>query len=140
LQTQDLSGSGFRFEAPKDWTVSREERGGTVGAASGDVDLVEVRTFRLVKPYRVALFAATTRELDEVIDRIAAQQKGRVTSRATTRIAGRRARAYQVHYDGKVQEISFVLDGRREYQLLCRRPAGGDGDACRVLRESFELA
>ena len=83
--------------------------------------------------------AATKRELDGVVDRLAAQQKGRVASRETATIAGRKARSYRVDYDGKVQEIAFVLEGRREYQLLCRRAADGDGGACRVLRESFEF-
>jgi hypothetical protein len=137
LQTQPVSGSGFRFEAPADWTVTREAP--AVSAASGKVDLVEVRTFRLVKPYRVALFDATTRELDGVIDRIARQLSGKVASRETVTIAGRRARAYRVDYDGKVQEIAFVLRERSEYQLLCRREDDGADDACRVLRESFEL-
>jgi len=137
LQTQPVSGSGFRFEAPDGWALKRG--GGAVSAANGDVDLIEVRTFRLVKPYRVALFEATTRELDDVIDRIAKQLSGQVATRETITIAGRKARAYRVDYDGKVQEIAFVLRERSEYQLLCRRAAGADGASCSLLRESFAL-
>jgi hypothetical protein len=38
-----------------------------------------------------------------------------------------------------VNEITFVLDGRREYQLLCRRRASADGETCRAFVRSFRL-
>ena len=52
-------------------------------------------------------------------------------------VAGRKTRAYRF---GSMR-IGFVLEGRNEYQLLCRLAAGRkdkDG-ACALLFESFEL-
>ena len=109
-------------------------------AATGPApDLVEVRTFRLVKPYRPAVFGSASRELDTVIDRIARQLHGSVASRRTIVVADRKSRSYRIDYDTKVQEITFVLEGRREYQLLCRRGAEDPDDACRQLVETFAL-
>jgi hypothetical protein len=136
-QTQTVHGSGFEFAAPVDWTVTRTGR--AVGAHDGDVDRVEVRTFRLVKPYRVALFDAASRELDAVVTKLAVQLSGRVRSAETIRVAGRRARAYRIDYGGKVQELTFVLVGSTEYQLLCRRLVQATDEACRHLRRSFVL-
>jgi hypothetical protein len=135
--TQVVQGAGFRFAAPADWTPARTK--GSVAAFGEGFDRVEVRTFSLVKPYRPQLFEATARELDAVVGRIAGQLSGRVTSRETIRVAGRRARTYRIAYDGRVQELTFVLRDRLEYQLLCRRPAEGDDAACRQLVESFVL-
>jgi hypothetical protein len=132
-----VRGTGYRFEAPLGWKVTHDQ--GTTAAASGAIDRVEVRTFTLARAYREALFAAAVRELDSASERIAEQLDGRVTSRRTARVAGRKVRAYTIDYDGKIAEITFLLDGKREYQLLCRRAASGDGVACRQLVESFAL-
>jgi hypothetical protein len=66
--------------------------------------------------------------------------EGRLARIATVRAAGRDARSYRIEYNRKAQEITFVLDGRREFQLVCRRAAGGDRRPCRVLVSSFALA
>jgi hypothetical protein len=137
-QAQTVHGSGFQFAAPAGWSVTRTKR--AVAAESGDIDRVEVRTFRLVKPYRPQLFAAAARELDAVVTKIAEQLSGRVTSTQTIRVAGRRARAYRIVYDGKVQELTFVLVGPVEHQLLCRRAANSTDEACRQLVRSFVLS
>jgi hypothetical protein len=138
LQTQTVKGVGYRFEAPAGWTVTHAD--GTVAAASGAVDRVEVRTFKLARPYRPQLFQTAVRELDSVIARIAQQLTGHVTSRRTVRVAGRQARSYSIAYDeDKTQEITFVLQGRKEHQLLCRRLADTADDACQNLLESFAL-
>jgi hypothetical protein len=112
----------------------------TTAAASGAVDRVEVRTFELVRPYDASRFAAAARELDGVISRIASQLDGKVTGRATVEVAGRKARSYTIAYDGKTQQITFVLRGRSEHQLLCRRLETGDDEPCRGLLSSFVLA
>ena len=135
---QTVRGPAWRSEAPLGWKVTREH--GTTAAASGDVDRVEVRTFALSRPYRPRLFAAAVRELDSASERIAQQLDGRVTSRRTTRVADRKVRAYTIEYDGKTAEITFVLDGKREFQLLCRRATSGNDSACRRLVASFALA
>jgi hypothetical protein len=135
---QVVRGDGFRFEAPGGWEVRRGT--GRVQAADGHVDLVSVRTFRLVKPYTPQLFPAASTELDRVADQLAQQLKGRVASRRTLTVAGRRSRAYRIDYGDRAQEITFVLEGRREYQLLCRRDADAGDAACRRLVTSFALA
>ena len=135
---QEIRGNGFRFDAPAGWSAS-----GTA-ASDGEVDRVEVVPYRLVRPYARARRTATFRELDGVVARLATQMKGTVTSRSSldleARPQGRDARAYTIAYDGKIEEITFVLDARREYELLCRRQAGGDDSACRRLVSSFRLA
>jgi hypothetical protein len=136
-QTQTVRGTGYRFEAPAGWKVTREDR--TVAAASGDVDRVEVRTFKLARPYQPKLFETAVRELDSVVSRIADQLSGRVTDRRTVLVADRRARSYLIAYDDKTQEITFVLRGRQEHQLLCRRLTAAANDACEGLLESFTL-
>ena len=66
-----------------------------------------------------------------MIDRIARQLSGHVVRRRTVRIAGRNARLYQLAYGkGKAQEIAFVLEGRSEFELLCRRRATAPRAAC----------
>ena len=134
---QKVSGPGYRFEAPPGWKVTHAKD--VSAATDGAVDRVEVRTFKLVRPYEVSRFKAATRELDGVITRIAAQLNGKVVTRRTVRVGGRKARSYTVVYDGRVQQITFVLAGRREHQLSCRRLASSDDAACRALLASFAL-
>jgi hypothetical protein len=136
--TQTVGGDGFAFEAPAGWVVTHDTD--TIAASSGTVDRVEVRTFRLTRPYDASRFRAAVRELDGVISGIASQLEGKVTSRRTVVVGGRKARSYVIAYDGdKTQEITFVLEGRQEYQLLCRRLASADDSFCRALLESFTL-
>jgi hypothetical protein len=103
------------------------------------VNRIEVQTFRLVRPYRAELFAAASRELDAVARNLAAQLGGRVASSASTKVAGHDARAYRIDFDEHVSEITFVLDGRREYELLCRRLADAGGETCKTFVKSFRL-
>ena len=62
---------------------------------------------------------------------------------STGAVAGRKARTYDVAFGrgGKdfVERITFVFDGKREYQLLCRYPAGAEDPACAALGSSFRL-
>jgi hypothetical protein len=133
---QTVSGDGFRFEAPSGWTVVR--KGNSVAAVNGAVDRIEVLRFTLEKPYRPALFAAASRELDGVVTRLAHQLSGRVADRATARLTGRKARSYRIDYGpGKTQQIAFVLDGRTEFQLLCRRKSSASDSVCAQLFSSF---
>jgi hypothetical protein len=131
--TRIVRGEGFRFEAPAGWSVKG------AAASHGAVDRVEVTRFRLVKPYRPALFAAAARELDGVAVRLAEQLHGEVAARSTVTAAGGKARSYRIDYADKTTEVTFVLGGRREYQLLCRRASDGDDAACRLLVRSFRL-
>jgi hypothetical protein len=130
---QQVEGDGFVYNAPADWTVAE-------GAATdGAVDRVEVLVFRLVRAYDPARRAATERELDGVAAGIAAQLKGTVTQRRSLQVAGLDARSYAIAFVGKTEQITFVLHEQREYELLCRRPAGGDDTPCAELLRSFQL-
>lgn len=133
-----MKGDGFSFAAPASWTVVR--KGPSVAAVDGDVNRVEVVRFTLEKPYRPALFAAASRELDGVASRLAGQLGGKVASKSTSEAGGRKARTYTIDYgSGRTQEITFVLEGRNEYQLLCRRDASASNDACAQLVSTFAL-
>ena len=135
--TQTVQGAGFRFAAPAGWTVTHARD--TAAAASGKVNRVEVTTFKLERPYDVRRFRAAKRELDGVASKLAAQLHGQVTARRTVRLDGRKARSYVIAYDGKTQEITFLLTGLKEHQLLCRRAATGNDAPCRGLLSSFVL-
>jgi hypothetical protein len=135
--TQEVPGSGYRFRAPEAWSVTRASA--TTAASSGSVDLVQVQTFRLVKPYRPELFAAASRELDRVAGQLARQLAGRIVSSTSAEVAGRDSRTYGIEYHDRVDEITFALDGLREYELLCRRAAASDGTTCRRFVGSFAL-
>lgn len=112
------------------------ERGrAKLGARKGDA-LVSVTTFGLLKPYDPAKFAAVSKELDGVAAKLAARAGHALTERDTTTVDGRKTRVYR--YDGV--RVGFVLEGRREYQLLCMTPEGEDPDgACDLLFSSFSL-
>jgi hypothetical protein len=135
---QTVHGSGFSFQAPAAWAIVRKSN--SVAAVNGPVDRVEVLRFALEKPYRPELFAAVSRELDSVADRLAGQLSGRVAERTTSDVAGRNVRSYRIDYGpGKTQEIAFVLDGRDEFQVLCRRPADAADATCAQLFSTFAL-
>ena len=95
-------------------------------------------TYTLQKAYRPALFAAAARELDRVATQLAAQAGEKVTEHQTVEVAGQKIRAYRFG----TTRIGFVFVGRREYQLLCREPAGAqDPDvACALLFKSFSVS
>ncbi len=131
-----LHGDGYRFRAPASWSVKRTPQ--SVEAKKGN-DAVSVTVFRLVRPYRPALWPKVVPELDRVAADLAAQLKGSVGAGATVVVAGRRARRYDIRHTGLVDRITFVLDRRREYQLLCRYRDGRAEPACAALASSFAL-
>ena len=135
---QAVRGTGFAFQAPVGWKVERKHT--STAASHGKIYRIEVLRFTLVKAYRVANFHAVSGELDGVAGKLAAQLKGRVVRRSTVQLAGRKARSYRIDYGpGKTDEIGFVLIAKTEYQLLCRRPAGGSDSACTTFFSSFAL-
>lgn len=109
-------------------------------SASQDSELVQVATFPLVKPYRAALFGRVAGELRSRMQQVAQQSGGSVTGDTTVTAAGIRSHAYDVAVGDHVDEYTFVLRGKREYLLLCRRKASSSGDACDQLVRTFELA
>ena len=123
---------------PTGWTVARSAN--TVAASSGSLDLLEVLSFTLEKPYSPALFTAASRELDHVAARLAGQLGGHLAGRSTTEVSGRKVRSYRIEYGGgKTQQIAFVLNGKDEYELLCRRGTKASGSDCLRLFSSFAL-
>ena len=106
------------------------------------MSLVSVTVFNLVRPYRAALWSRAAGELDGVARTLAAGLSGHVDAARTVSVAGARARQYDLSYERNGaalrQRITFVLRGRREYQLLCRwAAASGEPAACRLLLASF---
>ncbi|HKU58254.1 MAG TPA: hypothetical protein VJP39_01515 [Gaiellaceae bacterium] len=106
-------------------------------SASKDAQLVEVSTFPLVKRYDDALFGNVARELGVRMQQVASKLHGKVTHARTVTVAGVKSHSYDVTVGSAVYEYTFVLQGRREYQLLCRYPAGKSNSVCVQLQRSF---
>jgi hypothetical protein len=143
-ELQTVEGRGFRFSAPAAWTVT--ERGRSSAAAPGGdaPDVVSVTVFRLARAYDPAEWNTVVPELDRVAGELAERLEGTLAASATVTVAGRRARRYDIRYDrgddDLVERTAFVLDGRQEYQLVCRYRVGEPPDACDALFETFALA
>jgi len=133
---QRVAGPGFSFSAPGGWKVSAKPRETSV--AHGDVDLLTVTTFTLVRPYRAALWPKVVAELDRVAGDVARGLEGRIDARATTTVSGEEARRYDIAYGDLHERIAFVFRGKREYELLCRYRH--DDSACGALFGTFRLA
>jgi hypothetical protein len=135
-KVQVVAGPGFRFEAPAGWKVGRESH--QVSATHGS-ELVQVATFPLLKPYRPVLFARVAKELADRMAEVAKQVGGTVTGNRTVVSAGIRSHSYDVKVGDDVDQYTFVLRGRREYLLLCRRHSSGSDAACNRLIAGFRL-
>jgi hypothetical protein len=134
-KAQRVSASGYRFSAPRGWRVVRTRLAVT---ASGGDDLVQVSAFPLAKRYHPSLFAKVAPELEAQLGKATATVGGTVERAGAVRAAGVRSHVFRVAVGGHVDEYTFVLVGRREYQLLCRSKRAGAA-ACRQLQASFEL-
>jgi hypothetical protein len=135
-QSQVINGKGFRFSAPAGWIVTRSLT--EITATQGD-QFVRVSTFPLAKVYAPALFAKVAAELKTRMTALAKQSGGRVDSTSVTTASGIKSHVWHVATGGNLDEYTFVLRGRREFQLLCHRPAGGDDSACSELVQSLQL-
>jgi hypothetical protein len=133
---QTVRGPDFHFEAPLGWQVTRS--GSTVSVASGK-NLLRVQTFMLLKPYRHSLLRRAVRELDTDVDKLAAGLKGKVVGRATIPVAGHDALMSTIAYGKLHQQLTFVLDGSREYELICRNDGSADA-ACARLVSTFAIS
>jgi hypothetical protein len=142
-QPQVVRGTGYRFDAPADWTVVRSGR--QVQAAEGEksLALVAVSRFPLLRRAHAKLSPKVVEELDRIATGVAAQQHGSITSSETMEIAGREARRYDIGYEARekrlVERLAFVLVGKTEYLLLCRFERDGDAGPCDRLLGSFTL-
>jgi hypothetical protein len=132
-QSQTVSGAGFSFLAPTGWKVERVKS--RVTASSGS-DLVQVATFPLIKAYDDKLFARVATELRSRMQGVARQTGGTLSGTSTVTADGVRSHAYEVTAGSQVDEYTFVLSGKREYLLLCRRTSADTG-FCSQLVTSF---
>jgi hypothetical protein len=117
--------------------VTRTQNG--VTAADGG-RLVEVSTFPLARPYSNDLFAAVEKELKARMDTLAQESGGTVSPGKPVTVAGIRSHSYRVESDGMADDYVFVLRGKREFQLLCRRKSSDSDDPCTLLVTSFRPA
>jgi hypothetical protein len=136
-ETQVVEGRGFTFEAPADWTLVRTPR--AIGAQGDAVELVQVTHLPLARAYSAQLFERVVPELDAAARAVARQTGAEVESR-TVEVLGEPTRQYDLAFEGKFEQLTFVLRGKTNYQLLCRREADGDNAPCETLVESFQLA
>ncbi|HEX5450097.1 MAG TPA: hypothetical protein VFW85_08575 [Gaiellaceae bacterium] len=137
MPLQQVRGSTYSYLAPAGWHVATVK--GTTSASKGP-QLLEVATFPLVKQYNDALFGKVARELGVRMQQVAATLHGKVTHAHTVTVAGIQSHSYAVTAGSSLLEYTFVLRGRREYQLLCRYPAGTSNSACVQLLRSFTPA
>jgi hypothetical protein len=131
---QTVHGPGYRFQAPDGWKVERAARRTT---ASHGPSLVQVATYPLVKAYSDALFGKVEVELRSRMEDVARQSGERVRGTKTVTANGGRAHMYELGDGDHVDEYTFVLEGKREHLLLCRRPEGPQTDYCARLITSF---
>jgi hypothetical protein len=135
--TRAVHGPGFLFSVPAGWTSRRTA---AVVLARKGAAAVSVTPFALVKRYDPARFQAAAKELDRIAAKLAARAGGSVTESTTTTVDGRKIRSYRYESRGAHLRIGFVLDGKREYQLLCTAPGSTDTDgACGLLFATFKI-
>ena len=134
---QPVVGSGFSFEAPAGWRI--EHVAGRTSATS-DSQLVQVATFPLAHPYTDALFGAVANELRARIKTVATETGGVLGGTRTVKAGGIRSHVYDMKVGDHVDEYTFVLRGKREYQLLCRRRSSKSDAFCARLITSFQPA
>jgi len=136
LSGQTVKGNGFSFRAPEDWKTKATAT--SVTASQDEDTLVSVTVLPLLKPYKPALFRRVVAELDRVAKALAAKLRGELTSSRSIEAGGGRAREYEIAHGDLVDRITFVLRGKREYELVCRwRKADGEPAACDQLAGSF---
>jgi hypothetical protein len=133
-KAQAVHGSGFSFSAPVGWKVAVSKAS---AGASQDGGLVQVTVFPLLRAYTDSLFAKVGGELGERMQAVAKQLHGSLGAATTTTVAGIRSHGYTVTGGGDVLQYTFVLRGKREYQLVCRRPAKAGASACSQLLTTF---
>lgn len=130
-----VSEPGYSVEVPEGWTVVRHAR--LLTASHGDSKL-EVRQFPLRRAYDPALFEKVTPEIERVARELATRLEAKMAGRTVT-VAGEKAWQYDV-FNGKVfEQLTFVLRGKVEYELYCRRPDRESNRPCERLVASFRL-
>jgi hypothetical protein len=131
---QTVAGTGLTFEAPAGWKVERMQNRISVTHGS---ELVQVSTFPLAKTYDEKLFVPVATELRSRMEQIARQTGGKLSVQPAVVADGVRSHAYKVAAGDRADEYTFVLSGKREYLLLCRRTSSDDSAFCERLVTSF---
>jgi hypothetical protein len=138
-----VDGTGYSFEAPGDWAVSRVVGQVSVAPEHGE-ELVRVSRLPLIRRFRPSLWAKVVPELDRAAATLARQQAGSTASAQDVTIGGEPARTYDVRYThagaALVERITFVLREKTEYFLLCRFERRHGSSACALLLRSFSLS
>jgi hypothetical protein len=144
---QTVSGPGFTYSAPAGWDVDVAGRSASASPHPGAPELVSVRVFRLARPYRPGLWETVVPELDRVAVELADELDGEIELSSVVVVAGRRAKRYDIRYERDGTEFrertAFLLDARREFQLVCRYETADEGEgprACGTLFSSFRIA
>lgn len=135
--TQIVRGTGFTFDAPATWKLVRTPR--AIGAQGDAVELVQVTRLPLARRYSPELFERVVPELDAAARAVATEVGAKVEPR-TVEVLGERVRQYDLTFDGKLEQLTFYLRGKANYQLLCRRDVDGDDEPCDTLVQSFRLS
>jgi hypothetical protein len=130
-----LSEPGYSVEVPEGWKVVRHAR--LLSVSLGDSKL-EVRQFPLRRAYDPALFAKVAPEIDRVARQLAARLGAETTGRTVT-VSGLKAWQYDFAHDAVFERLTFVLRGKVEYQLYCRRANDAANGPCDRLVASFTL-
>jgi len=131
----DVVGTGYVVSFPAGWEHRRTE---LTRSAADRTSLVSVTVLPLRKPYTPALFPRVVPELNVLAADFAKRQQGSVTDARTVVVAGRRSRQYDLLAGDSRERVTFVLRGRREFQLLCRWQRS-EPPACDLLTRSFRL-
>jgi hypothetical protein len=129
-----VAGASFSFEAPAGWQI---ERAKSRVSAMHDSELVQVSTFPLAKAYDDKLFVRVATELHHRMQEIARQTGGKLSAGTVVNADGVRSHAYDVSAGSQVDEYTFVLSGKREHLLLCRRTSADGSEFCDRLVTSF---
>jgi len=128
-----VAGNGFTFEAPSDWRVGHTGRS---ASATRGKQLVQVTVLPLARAYTPALFEKVQPEVERVATALKEKLHATLAGR-TLEVAGERAWQYDLTRGDTVRQVTFVLRGKREFQLYCQRGSGDSGAACSELVSSF---
>jgi hypothetical protein len=131
VAAQTVSAPGYAFEAPGGWKAD----GARVVHGEG---IVEVRTFPLARAYAPALFDKVKPEIERVAQQLGTQLKASPVKRAVT-VAGQQALQFDFTHGNVFEQLTFVLRGKTEYQLYCRRAKSDSATPCERLVASFTL-
>ncbi len=133
MKSRVVAGNGFTFEAPSGWTVKHTGRGAS--ARSGK-QVVQATVLPLARAYTPALFAKVQPEIARVATGLKDQLHATLAGR-TLQVAGEQAWQYDLQRGDTVWQVTFVLRGKREFQLYCRRGTGDSSAPCSMLVSSF---